>query len=411
MESMSFCPECGHKVQGGARFCAKCGQQLDSPQAAPDASAAVGVGDQFGLPSRERASWPSRSLLVVVSAVVLAGAGGYAGVQFWTGKIGRPSPSETVRAMVVAANDRQAGAFQQRLSQWFRGEVERAVQREGRPVQDVLAAEFTRSGSIQQIDILAERICAEEASVYFRLRFSDGESRPSYVHLVTENGVWKINGLENVRSTCTVPDDALTRQPIRSWSVSESTEPAAQSATAANTTPTTTRLSRESAAASLERSSEWAKFTNEYTVFTVYIFFTNSYRTGAADTFEAVERAGYISSVSVNGGVTLLAPKGKGDDFRCDTVLSENRCGITLVRPGRVEVTGISSSEREAEVEFNFRWALTPVGRELEQAGLDIAAKIAGLGATHFSFDEPNPMAAALQLYDDGWRVRRVSKR
>lgn len=381
MESTNFCPECGHKARAAARFCAKCGQELATPQAASQAS--LGIQDEPGLAGRGAFSWSARLLLAGMFSLVLVGAGTYLGFQFLTAKVGRFSPSETVRAMVVAANDRQAGAFQQQLSQWFRGEVEREVLQTGRPVEDLLAVAFTRSGSIAQIDILAERICAQEASVYFRLRSLNGESRPSYAHLVTENGIWKINGLENVRSTCTVADNALTGQPLHTWALHEPLDAvSAQADVETSSTPTAIpgQLTRPVAAKLIQQNSSFA--------------------TANALALCADAREGGISEgLWVRQGFDQLALTASGSQYLAAIEGGFTGYAARPVVPAKrevVAVTGIAVSGPAENINrADFTWRYTGLS--------EIVARHACQG------NAPHEGEAYLQLYDDGWRVERIT--
>lgn len=66
------------------------------------------------------------------------------------------------------------------------------------------------------------------------------------------------------------------------------------------------------------------------------------------------------------------------------------------------EVTGIVQQEgtMEAEVQFSWRWRLTPLGAQLADRG--------GTIATRYNLDDVNNSVAACRLYDDGWRLEAV---
>lgn len=62
--SMNYCPQCGHEVQGGERFCPSCGQALAAP--APHAAKAGG-------PRLRRI--PPALLLLALAGLILIAAG------------------------------------------------------------------------------------------------------------------------------------------------------------------------------------------------------------------------------------------------------------------------------------------------------------------------------------------------
>jgi hypothetical protein len=72
-----------------------------------------------------------------------------------------------------------------------------------------------------------------------------------------------------------------------------------------------------------------------------------------------------------------------------------------------VAVTGIMSGEKEAMVEFTWKWKLTPIGEKLAAKGMKFATPTAW--SWDFDPDKLSNGEAVLKLYDDGWRITNLS--
>ena len=75
--------------------------------------------------------------------------------------------------------------------------------------------------------------------------------------------------------------------------------------------------------------------------------------------------------------------------------------------PRIIEINGISTEGTEAIVEFTYKWELTPIGKKLTDAGVQlggIAEMPTGISTTKVSREQ-----AQFKLYDDGWRVVHTS--
>ena len=100
---------------------------------------------------------------------------------------GEKSPSATVEAAYMAANDGKYSEAEKYLSSEFIN-----AQKTGVVVLKGVWDLATRNGTIQKIEILKEEVGGEEATVYIKLYFKDGSTKEDCEPLIKENGVWKI---------------------------------------------------------------------------------------------------------------------------------------------------------------------------------------------------------------------------
>jgi hypothetical protein len=378
MEPLNFCPQCGHGIRAATRFCAKCGVELKFAETVQDALRPAEDEVAQAEPGSSHRSW--RPALTGVLAVVLFGVGGYFGVRFLTGSSGGSSPSSAVRSMVLAANEQRADAFQERLSTWFAGELQREQRR--RSPGDLLA-EWTQNGSIEHIDILAEQICDGEAAVYYQLRFGSGPPRREYAHLVTENGIWKINDfIPRGRRSCTVPESALASKPIQTWTVPKATPPNGGVPPEALASGATAQqgLSRATAKVLISRYSRFGAAPAMVI-------------TTPGEAVKAGVREGLWAEQGFGG--LVLTQEGRryfaqAQGFPAYTVI--------LAQPARrevIEVTGIADAPVGNSVkEVSFTWRYVGLA--------EVVARYTGQGQS------PHESKGALRLYDDGWRIEEL---
>ncbi|MCK4385899.1 MAG: DUF4878 domain-containing protein [candidate division Zixibacteria bacterium] len=105
-------------------------------------------------------------------------------------KIGQKSPSETVKAFYISANE---GKYSE-CKKYFTS-----------PIWDEFGSYWknivdgaSHSGTIERIEILKEEIRGEGARVYFVISFKDGSTHKDDVSLIKEDGVWKIDKLSGL---------------------------------------------------------------------------------------------------------------------------------------------------------------------------------------------------------------------
>jgi hypothetical protein len=121
--------------------------------------------------------------------------------------------------------------------------------------------------------------------------------------------------------------------------------------------------------------------------------------------YRALTRVGYVDTSGYDDTFHAL-PKASGEDFSCD----ERHCRVTVARAGNVEVAGLSTGERDIRAKFTWGWALTPVGTELQNAGLDFGMRISSLVVlVDLDMSRRYEGSAHLRLYDDGWRVQSAT--
>src|SRR5262249_862567 len=204
MRPASFCSQCGSQLQHEARFCARCGVALTSFPSSVE----------MPLLSRNDRHVQRSPLLASLFTMAVTGAAGYVATKRW---MDTKSPSDTVRALIIAANDQNVDKFQTYASTWLIGELKR-----NNSATSALKR-WSQSGTIENLDILAERTCAQEAEVAYRLRFRDGQAQEFNAHLVSEHGIWRLNDFNNPL-TCGLDAGQrwTTQPPIASWPISRS---------------------------------------------------------------------------------------------------------------------------------------------------------------------------------------------
>lgn len=104
--------------------------------------------------------------------------------------VAQRSPSETLQAAYLAANQGRYSEAEQYLS----ADVSAAIEKQWENRGGMKAAwdSETRNGAIEKIEILQEDIRGDQATLYFRLHFKDGSTRDDHGPLMKQGSVWKI---------------------------------------------------------------------------------------------------------------------------------------------------------------------------------------------------------------------------
>ena len=122
----------------------------------------------------------------VLAAIVIAAFIIYSGC----GSIGQKSPTETVKAAIMAANDAEYSEADKYLSADILNVMKGSL---GTLSGGMKGAwdEKTHNGTIKEIEILKEEVRGEGATVNFKIHFKDGKTEDGTQHLIKENGQWK----------------------------------------------------------------------------------------------------------------------------------------------------------------------------------------------------------------------------
>jgi hypothetical protein len=131
----------------------------------------------------------------------------------------------------------------------------------------------------------------------------------------------------------------------------------------------------------------------------------------------ALQSLGYINVKRDSAGLTHIELSDKGNQAVSSGKWKSSAGGywqfiveVPVVRPEFVEVTGITTGEKEARAEFTWKKVLTEDGQQLQKNGMtfDPANDPSGMKAYSFRLNTPLPGAALFALYDDGWRLAKL---